>query len=83
MYSWFISIGSVVAFVLWLLFTGAFSLYVNATASYAKTYGALAGVVVLLLYLNYSALVLLLGAEVNQVIEDAAPGGKNTGQRDA
>jgi membrane protein len=79
----FITVGSGVAFVLWLVFTGAFSLYVNNFGSYDKSYGALAGVIVLMLYLNYSALLLLFGAEMNQVIEDAAPDGKDEGQKDA
>lgn len=77
----FISPGAVLATVMWLLFSLAFSTYVNNFGSYNETYGTLAGVVVLLLYSYYTAFIFLVGAEVNQVIEDAAPDGKDSGER--
>ena len=73
--------GSIIATVVWLLFSLAFSYYVNSFGSYNKTYGTLAGVIVLLLYSYYTAFIFLFGAEANQVIEDAAPDGKNEGER--
>lgn len=60
--------GALFALVLWLAFSGGFSLYVNAVPRYDAAYGALAGVVVLMLYMYYSALVLLTGAELNRVM---------------
>lgn len=76
-----ISPGSLIAFALWLLFSLLFSLYVNTFGSYNATYGALAGVAILMLYMYYSSFILLLGAEMNQVIEEHIPGGKDEGEK--
>ena len=76
-----ISAGSVVAFVFWLLFSLAFSLYVANFGSYNATYGSLAGIIIFLLYAYYSSLIVLLGAELNQVIEWHIPQGKDEGER--
>lgn len=64
-----VSPGAMVAAVLWLVGSLLFSLYVNNFGSYNKTYGALAGVVVLLLWLYLTAYIVLLGAEVNAEAE--------------
>jgi membrane protein len=78
-----ISPGSLLAFVFWLIFSLLFSLYVSTFggSSYSDTYGSLAGVIVLMLYVYYSALIMLIGAEMNQVIEWHIPGGKNEGEK--
>jgi membrane protein len=78
-----ISPGSIIAFVFWLLFSLAFSLYAGTVGgdSYNETYGSLAGIIVLMLYVYYSALIMLIGAEMNQVIEWHIPGGKNEGEK--
>jgi membrane protein len=78
-----ISPGSVLAFVFWLLFSLLFSLYASTlgSGSYSETYGSLAGVILLMLYAYYSALIMLVGAEMNQVIEWHIPGGKNEGEK--
>jgi membrane protein len=59
------SAGALVAAVLWVLGSLAFSLYVNNFGSYNKTYGTLAGVVILLLWLYLTSYIILLGAEIN------------------
>jgi membrane protein len=64
-----VSVGAVVATVVWLLASLGFSLYVDNFGSYNKTYGALAGVVVLLLWLWITMYVVLLGAEINAEAE--------------
>ncbi len=77
----FVSPGSVLAVVLWLVFSLLFSFYVRNFGSYNASYGALAGVAILMLYIYYTASIVLLGAEMNQVIEAHAPGGKSEGEK--
>ena len=64
-----ISPGSVVAVVIWVLASAAFALYVTTFASYNKTYGALAGVVVFLVWMWITNLAVLFGAELNAETE--------------
>jgi membrane protein len=69
--SWrWLSPGGIVATVLWVVASAAFSLYVNHFGgNYADTYGAIAGVVILLLWLYLTALAILIGAELNGELE--------------
>jgi membrane protein len=74
-----VSVGAVVATVMWLLASIGFSLYVSLFGNYAKTYGALAGVVVMMLWLWLTSYAVLLGAEINaeseqQTIRDTTKG---------
>jgi membrane protein len=64
-----VTVGSVVAAVLWLLGSVGLSLYVNYFGNYNKTYGALAGVIVLMLWFFLSSYLVLLGAEINSEAE--------------
>jgi membrane protein len=64
-----VSVGSTVAALFWLLGSVGFSLYVNFFGNYNKTYGALAGVIVLLLWLFLTCYIVLLGAEINAEAE--------------
>jgi membrane protein len=57
--------GALIAVIVWVVATLAFSWYVANFASYNAVYGSLAGVIVLLLYFFISAAILLLGAELN------------------
>jgi len=57
--------GAVVAMVGWLIVSGLFAVYTANFSSYSKTYGTLASIVVLLLWLWLSCLLVLLGAEVD------------------
>ena len=65
----FVTLGSVVATLLWLLASGLFAVYVSMFGSYNKTWGSLAAVIVMLTWLWLSALALLLGAEINAEAE--------------
>src|ERR687886_1076967 len=76
-----ISPGSILAFVFWLVFSLFFSLYVDNFGSYNETYGSLAGVILLMLYIYYSAVIMLVGSEMNQAIEWHIPGGKDEGEK--
>jgi membrane protein len=61
----FLTLGTVAAMVFWLVASGLFAAYTANFASYGKTYGALASIVVLLLWLWLSSLVVLIGAEID------------------
>ncbi len=64
-----ISAGSVVGVLLWILASAAFAIYVANFSSYNATYGALGGVIVFLIWLWITNIAVLLGAEVNAEIE--------------
>jgi membrane protein len=57
--------GSVLAIVVWLIASAAFAFYVANFGSYNKTYGALGGVIVFLVWLWITNVAILLGAELN------------------
>jgi membrane protein len=84
-----VSGGSGIATLLWVLATVGFSLYANFFGNYNKTYGALAGVIILMFWLFLSAFVVLVGAELNtemelQTAKDTTAGPtKPMGDRDA
>jgi membrane protein len=61
--------GAVFGVVLWILASAGFFFYVSNFSSYGATYGAFAGAVILLVWLWLSSFVMLLGAELNAVIE--------------
>src|SRR5918994_3289371 len=65
-----ISPGSVLAFAFWLIFSLLFSLYASTFggSSYNETYGSRAGVIILGIYVYYSAPILVEGAGLKQVI---------------
>ncbi|HUG46230.1 MAG TPA: YihY/virulence factor BrkB family protein [Sphingomicrobium sp.] len=60
--------GSVLATGTWLVATYAFGLYVQNFGSYQAVYGALGTIIIFLIWLYISAYILLLGAELNQVL---------------
>lgn len=68
------SIGAAIGVTVWLLASIVFYIYIAKFASYAKTYGAIAGIVILLVWLWLTNVALLLGAEVNAVIDGKRAG---------
>jgi membrane protein len=66
-----LSPGGVFAVAVWVIASGAFALYVANFSSYNKTYGALASVVIFLVWLWISNIAVLLGAEWNAELERA------------
>jgi len=64
-----LSLGAVVAIVVWILASVAFAFYVATFGSYNQTYGSLAGAVVGLLWLWITNLALLFGAELDSELE--------------
>jgi membrane protein len=64
-----LSVGAVVAIVIWAIASVAFGFYVANFSSYNKTYGAMAGVIVALLWLWITNLALLFGAELDAELE--------------
>ena len=71
--SWqWVSPGGILATVVWLAASAAFSLYVSSFGTYGETYGALAGVVILILWLYLTAVAVLFGAELNADLERQA-----------
>jgi membrane protein len=73
--------GSVFATALWLLISLGFKLYIQNFTSYNATYGAIGGVIVLMLWFYVSSLAILVGAELNSEIEHASPYGKDPGEK--
>jgi membrane protein len=65
------SVGAFLAIVVWVIASALFGFYVSNFASYNKTYGSLAGVVVFLLWLWLTNLALLFGAELDAELERA------------
>jgi len=75
-----LSLGAVTAAALWLLASAAMAVFVDNFGSYGKTYGSLAGVVVLMLWLWITAIAALLGAEINGEVETQTSRKPPTGQ---
>jgi membrane protein len=72
--------GSAIGVVLWLVVSFGFKLYLHYFDSYPKTYGSLGAVIVLMLWLFFTGCAILIGSEVNSEIEHAAA---EAGARDA
>lgn len=80
--------GSLVGVMIWIGASALFRVYLRFFNSYSKTYGSLGAVMVLLLWLYITGLALLVGAEINSEIENAAakrghPEAKEAGEKAA
>ena len=79
-WSWILP-GAHLATGLWLLISLGFRFYVVHFGQYNQMYGAIGGVIVMLLWFYFSGLALLVGAEFNSEIEHASPYGKAEGEK--
>jgi membrane protein len=77
----FVTPGAVLAVLTWIAASFGFQFYVHAFVNFKAMYGSVGTMIVFLLYFYISSGVLLFGAEVNAVIEQHAPSGKNRGEK--
>ena len=77
----FITPGSILAVVIWIVASLGFGYYVQSFADYNATYGSIGAIIVLLFYFYLSSAVLLFGAELNAVIEHHSSEGKDPGEK--
>jgi membrane protein len=73
--------GALLATVLWLIGSLAFRFYIVNFTSYEESYGAIGGVMVLLLWFYMSGLAIIVGAEMAAEIEHASPWAKDPGEK--
>jgi membrane protein len=64
-----ISPGGILAVILWIIASAGFAFYVTSFGSYNKTYGALGGVIIFLIWLWITNIAVLLGAEFNAELQ--------------
>ena len=77
----FIVPGAAIGTLAWLIASWGFETYVSDFGRYNITYGSIGGVVVLLTWFYITGFILLMGGEVNAIIETMSPGGKAIGER--
>ncbi|MFC3609199.1 YihY/virulence factor BrkB family protein [Stutzerimonas tarimensis] len=77
----FITPGSVLAVLVWIVASIGFGIYVQNFANFNATYGSIGAIIVLLMYFFLSASVLLFGAVLNSVIEHSSSQGKDDGDK--
>ena len=85
---YWITPGSLVGVIMWVLVSGGLRLYLHFSNSYSKTYGSLGAVIILLLWFYVTGLAFLMGGQINATIEHAAaehghPEAKRPGQKAA
>lgn len=77
----FVSPGSFLGVLLLVAASLVFKAYVDNFGKYNATYGSIGAVIVMMLWLNITGLVILLGSEVNSLIEHYNPEGKDKGEK--
>ena len=78
--------GSIVATVIWVAVSVLFKLYVRHFSDFGLLYGSLGTLIILMFWFYLSGIAILVGGEINVILEDAAaehgvPGAKRRGQR--
>ena len=64
-----VSWGAIIATLLWLVATAVLFIYIQNFANFSQSYSLFAGIIVLMMWLNYTGLIVLVGAEVNHQLE--------------
>lgn len=64
-----LSWGAIIATLLWIVVSALFFVYLQYFGNYSRSYSTYAGIIGLMVWLNYSALVVLIGAEINHQLE--------------
>jgi membrane protein len=77
----FITPGSVLGVVLLILASLGFRFYATNFGNYSATYGSIGAVIILMFWLYLAGLVILLGSEINALVEHYAPTGKQKGEK--
>jgi membrane protein len=77
----FITPGSVFGTLLLIGASVAFSFYIGNFANYDATYGSIGAVIILMLWFYIAGLVILLGSEINALLEHYSPKGKRKGEK--
>lgn len=77
----FITPGSVLGVTLLIIVSLAFAFYTSNFADYSATYGSIGAVIILMLWLYIAGLVILIGSEVNSLVEHYSPHGKEKGEK--
>ncbi len=77
----FITPGSLIGVILLALSSLLFSWYISNFADYSATYGSIGAVIVLMLWLYITGFVILLGSEINALIEFNSPRAKSRGDK--
>lgn len=77
----FITAGSVLGVLLLIVASLGFAVYVKNFANYSATYGSIGAIIILMLWLYIAGLVILIGSEINALIEHYSPEGKQKGEK--
>lgn len=77
----FITPGSVFGVTLLIIASLGFAIYTSNFADYSATYGSLGAVIILMLWLYIAGLVILIGSEINALVEHYSPKGKRKGEK--
>jgi membrane protein len=77
----FITAGSVFGVVLLIVVSLGFAIYTSNFADYSATYGSIGAVIILMLWLYIAGLVILVGSEINALLEHYSAKGKRKGEK--
>ena len=77
----FVTPGSILGVALLIIASLGFAFYTSRFADYSATYGSIGAIIILMLWLYIAGLVILLGSEINALVEHYSPEGKRKGEK--